>query len=209
MRLPLSLSTWQHPFTHVLLMTTPLPTGAAYANTRPYQERGWCFVEQRLSGMVKDHNCLWDMSAYKGATGYADMRKEMKAKRLPFMSPERVARELSEGVETGAIAFTAKGDVDVVGKMYQRGFVSAIDDFTYNRNTERVQDGYLFYTNLGWTNAEGEVIVEALAYARKHCSPSYGKRIFKLGYGNSFDMNLMGLTRNLKTTSKKNCSKGL
>ena len=88
-------------------MTTPLPTGTEYTNTRPYEERGWCFVEQRLSGMVKDDNCLWDMSAYEGAIGYATMVYEMKAKRLPFMSPERVARELSEGVETGAIAFTA------------------------------------------------------------------------------------------------------
>ena len=167
-------------------MTTPLPTGAAYANTRPYQERGWCFVEQRLSGMVKYQNCLWDMSAYKGATNYDDMQNEMKAKRLPFMSPERVARELSEGVETGAIAFTAKGDVDVVGKMYQRGFVSAIDDYPYNSKTERVKLGVLFYRDLGWTDAEGEVIVEALAYARKHCSPSYGARFFNLFDGNSF-----------------------
>ena len=167
-------------------MTTPLPTGAAYANTRPYQERGWCFVEQRLSGMVKGDNCLWDMSAYKGATDYVGMMKEMKAKRLPFMSPERVARELSEGVETGAIAFTAKGDVDVVGEMYQRGFVSAIDDYTYNRESKRVETGTLFYKHLGWTDAEGEVIVEALAYARKHCSASYGVRCFWLSDGNSF-----------------------
>ena len=167
-------------------MTTPLPTGAAYTNTRPYQERGWCFVEQRLSGMVKYRSCLWDMSAYEGATDYIGMKDEMKAKRLPFMSPERVARELSEGVETGAIAFTAKGDVDVVGKMYQRGFVSAIDDYTYNKKTERVKTGTLFYKSLGWTDADGEVIVEALAYARKHCSPSYGTRYFYLFKGNSF-----------------------
>ena len=167
-------------------MTTPLPTGAEYTNTRPYQERGWCFVEQRLSGMVKFCNCLWDMSAYEGATDYIGMKDEMKAKRLPFMSPERVARELSKGVEKGGIAFTAKGDVDVVSKMYQRGFVSAIDDFTYNGKTERVKTGMLHYTYLGWTDAEGEVIVEALAYARKHCSPSYGARFFRLFDGNSF-----------------------
>ena len=167
-------------------MTTPLPTGAAYGNTRPYEERGWCFVEQRLSGMVKDDNCLWDMSAYKGATKYDDMRKEMKAKRLPFMSPERVARELSEGVETGGIAFTVKGDVDVVSEMYQRGFVSAIDDFTYNTATKRQQTGTLFCERLGWADAEGKVIVEALAYARKHCSPSYGLRSFSLFDGNRF-----------------------
>ena len=39
---------------------------------------------------------------------------------------------------------------------------------------------------MGWTDAEGEVIVEALAYARKHCSPSYGARIFRLFSGNRF-----------------------
>ena len=76
--------------------------------------------------------------------------------------------------------------MDVVGKMYQRGFVSAIDDYTYNKATKRVETGTLFYQGLGWTDAEGEVIVEALAYARKHCSPSYGARFFYLSKGNSF-----------------------
>jgi len=167
-------------------MTTPLPTGAKYANTRPYKERGWCFVEQRLSAMVKDDDCLWDMSAYKGGINFYGCKAQMRANRLPFMSPERVARELREGVEKGTIAFTAKGDVDVVSGMYQRGFVSAIDDFTYNSETARVKTGTLHYTRLGWTDAEGEVIVEALAYARKHCLPSYGTRIFSLFDGNSF-----------------------
>jgi hypothetical protein len=118
----------------------------------------------------------------------------MKANRLPFMSPERVARELREGVEKGTIAFTAKGDVDVVGEMYRRGFVSAIDDYSYNRLTERVSNAVLHYVDLGWTDAEGEVIVEALAYARKHCSPPKllpsesrcGGRCFLLSEGNSF-----------------------
>ena len=30
-----------NPKTHVLLVTTPLPTGATYTNVQPYEGRGW------------------------------------------------------------------------------------------------------------------------------------------------------------------------
>ena len=153
----------------------------AQARRERSEERAERLASAGRGEMLEEHSRLLKDAAQAGRTV-----QEMKAKRLPFMSPERVARELSEGVETGAIAFTAKGDVDVVGKMYQRGFVSAIDDYTYNSDTERVKTGLLFYERLGWADAEGEVIVEALAYARKHCSPSYGKRYFRLFEGNSF-----------------------
>ena len=48
-------------------MTTPLPTGADYENTRAYGARGWCVVERRLSSLVKDYRCMWDVAAWREA----------------------------------------------------------------------------------------------------------------------------------------------
>lgn len=81
-------------------MTTPLPTGATYAKReRPYQCRGWCHVEQRLSGLVKDERCLWDLARHDGSEmNFYDLTQKLRAGRLPPMSPDRVARELREGV---------------------------------------------------------------------------------------------------------------
>ena len=48
------LMTWYaHPYTHVLLMTTELPAGAAYTNQRSYNERGWCEAERRTCAISK------------------------------------------------------------------------------------------------------------------------------------------------------------
>ena len=55
------------------------------------------------------------------------LKSKMRAGRPPFMSPERVARELRDGVADGSIAFTAASDVDVVIELYTKGFVAAIN----------------------------------------------------------------------------------
>ena len=127
-----------------LCQSGELPTGAEYANQRPYGARGWCFVEQRLSALVKDDKCLWDLGAYKETmTTFVELLG-MKAGRPPFMSPERVARELREGVASGAIAFTAASDVDVVIELHTRGFVSAFETFCDVR-----ENGNIYYEDLG------------------------------------------------------------
>lgn len=47
------MSWYAHPYTHVLLMTTELPAGAAYSNQRSYHERGWCEAEWRTCALSK------------------------------------------------------------------------------------------------------------------------------------------------------------
>jgi hypothetical protein len=180
-------SSWYaHPFTFVLLVTTPLPTGAEYANKRTYGERGWCVVERRLSGLVKDYDCLLDLSSYKGGADFAGCLFEMKAGRAPFMSPERVARELREGVADGTIAFTAASDVDVVVELYERGFVSAFE--TYNFGIRGRNGTSIFYENLGWGSKDVPILEEAIAYVPKHCdAKKMGFLYLSMKAGNQFD----------------------
>jgi len=184
-----SMNAWYtHPHTIVLLVTTPLPTGAEYTNRdRPYHSRGWCFVEQRLSGLVKYDDCMWDLSAHDGSEmDFEGLQRKLKAGRLPPLSPDHVARELREGVESGAVAFTSASDVDVVIELYTKGFVAAIDDHAYNSGSDRSATGSLFYTNLGWGDEEAPAIAEALAYAAAHCTPS-SMRTFYF-HGNQFSV---------------------
>lgn len=68
---------YAHPCTHCLLVKNPLPTGASYTNTRTYSERGWTFFEERVSALVKDDYCLWDLSRYDGAGTYAGCIRQM------------------------------------------------------------------------------------------------------------------------------------
>jgi len=125
-----SINSWySHPCTHVLLVKTPLPVGADYGNTRPYSARGWTYFEERMSAVVKDDYCLWDLSRYEGAADYVTCLRQMRHQRLPPTSPERVAAELREGVASGALAFTASADLETVIGLYSRGFETAFDSY--------------------------------------------------------------------------------
>ena len=156
---------YAHPFTPVLLVTTPLPTGADYTNKREYDGRGWCYFEKRISSVVKDDNMLWDLSKHEeGAKiDFRDCKDTLKAGRAPFVSPEVVARELSEGVESGALGFTAGADQDVVSKLYENGFVKAFE------TARDMGAGMIFYKGLGWGSEEAPVLAEAIKYAHEHC----------------------------------------
>lgn len=66
-----TLTTWYtHPYTHVLLMTQPLPevapSGEPYSNVaRPYGARGWCDLERRMACLSTVSHCLWDLSLFE------------------------------------------------------------------------------------------------------------------------------------------------
>ena len=156
---------YAHPFTPVLLVTTPLPTGAEYTNKREYGGRGWCYFEKRISSLVKDSNCLWDLSKHEeGAKmSFRDCQFKLKAGRAPFVSPEVVARELSEGVASGALGFTAGADQDVVSKLYEKGFVKAFE------TARDMGADTIYYQGLGWGSEEAPVLAEAIKYAHEHC----------------------------------------
>lgn len=146
-------------------MTTPLPTGADYTNKREYGGRGWCYFEKRISSLVKDDDMLWDLSQHEeGAEiSFGGCRIKLRAGRAPFVSPEVVARELSEGVASGALGFTAGADQDVVSKLYEKGFVKAFE------TARDMGAGTIWYNHLGWGSEEAPVLAEAIKYAHEHC----------------------------------------
>ena len=107
---------------------------------------------------------MWDLSKHEeGAEIDFEGCKSLRAGRAPFVSPEVVARELSEGVASGALGFTAGADQDVVSKLYEKGFVKAFE-------TARDMGAHtIFYMGLGWGSEEAPVLAEAIKYAHEHC----------------------------------------
>ena len=94
---------------------------------------------------------------------FDDCREKLKAGRAPFVSPEVVARELSEGVASGALGFTAGADQDVVSKLYEKGFVKAFE-MACDMGADHIH-----YIYLDWGSEEAPVLAAAIKYAHEHC----------------------------------------
>ena len=172
-----SLMRWYaHPYTHVLLMTGELPTGAAYTNTRPYDARGWCETERSICGVSKCVHCMWDYSGFaptalEGLAGmklYDELRGQLKAGRAPPMAPTKFANRLRARVEAGEIGFSAASDLESVIEMYKVGFITLFE--TYRAAFD--SDGFFAaWAALEWGESEAQQVAAALAYAAKHCHP--------------------------------------
>ena len=93
------------------------------------------------------------------------MYQQMRSSRRPFVSPDDFAAEMSAGVASGALAFTAGADEAFVIGKYRTGFLDAFTQHT----TRHPDGGYMFFTLLGWGDAEAAVLVRAIAYAVRHC----------------------------------------
>ena len=175
----------QHPNTVTLRVTNALPTGAEYTNPRPYERRGWCFFETHISAIAKDSACLLDLNELEDAElDWDGMMEQMISSRRPFVSPDDFAAEMSAGVASGALAFTAGADEAFVIGKYRTGFLDA-----FTQHTTRQQDGgAMYFTLLGWGDAEAAVLVRAIAYAVRHCEFEEGAAPVELdlGYGNEF-----------------------
>ena len=171
---------YSHPFAPTLMITTRASEHPLHTNPRAYEKRGWTFVEARLSSMVKDNNCLWDLSKLTGEEkDWGDLFTSMRANRLPITSPDRVAKDLRAAVESGEIAFTKGADLDLVLGIYERGFAPAF---------EGTQAQSVFCIDLGWGDEVVPILTEAIKYAEEHCDPQKmktPKKTFKL-YGNNF-----------------------
>ena len=158
-----------HPFTVVLLVTTPPPDvdSHAYSNGRTYHERGWCNFEMNACLTIKNDQCLWDLSQMRdgvaeyGAHGYPappdTLVGLLKAGRSPPLSPPLFASRLRAGVAGGTIRFT-NADHDLVVDQFSRGFAIAWEGF--KRNTLSAQP--LWLGHLGWTDVDGAVLLDAL-----------------------------------------------
>ena len=163
-----------HPCTYTLLVTNPPPEGADYSNTRLHRDRGWCFFEQAASMVVKVGWCLLDFGAYEGATEFGDAYAEpgtclgqMKAGRKPPIAPDAFGERMRARVASGELTFTANADMGFVIGQYEAGFVAAIN------RVAAEPDQYarsLFFTNLGWGDAEAAELRLALQYAAAKCA---------------------------------------
>ena len=162
-----SIDKWySHPNTVTLRVTNALPTGAVYTNVRPYERRGWCFFETHISAIGKDCRCLLDLNEiWMWELDWRGMWEQMVSSRRPFVSPDDFAAEMSAGVASGALAFTAGADEAFVIGKYRTGFLDAFTQHT----TRQQNGGVMFFDNLGWGDAEAAVLVRAIAYAVRHC----------------------------------------
>ena len=169
-----ALMTWfAHPYTHVLLVTTPLPTGAAYTNVRPYDARGWCEVERRTCHVSKCVHTLWDLSGYapaalealSGMQLYDALRAQLKTGRAPPLTPTAFAKSLRARVERGELSFSSPTDLELVLEMYRHGFVHVFE--TYRAFDA---DGFFAaWAAMEWALPEARQVAAALSYASKHC----------------------------------------
>lgn len=159
---------YSHPFTHVLLLTAPLPDGD-YSNRRNYADRGWCYFERQTASLIKNADILWDIAHYRGATSYAECIKEMKAGRGPPRSPDQVGDDIRGRVDTGDLFFSYMADVDVVIEMYRRGFIAAFDSYRQLRGTHADAATSIYYGRLGWTDDDADIFAASLRFANDHC----------------------------------------
>ena len=115
-------------------------------------------MEFYASGIVKDSRYLISLSKLSGdETSWADVRENGKAGRAPPMAPTAFAVKLESGVATGEVGFTNKGDVPLVTGIYDKAFM-----------TEMTKATELSYYGVGWDDAQGVQLCEALRHAHAH-----------------------------------------
>ena len=143
--------------TTVLLVDTELPPGPK-TNSQQYIKRGWCLMEFYASGIVKRSNYLISLSKLSGEeTRWGEVCDKGMAGRAPPMAPAPFAVKLESGVATGEVGFTNKGDVPLVTGIYDKAFM-----------TEMTKATTLNYKGLGWDDAQGVQLCEALRHAHAH-----------------------------------------
>ena len=158
---------YAHPKTHVLLVDTDLPAGA-HTNMQPYAGRGWCVMERKASGLVKDFRALLSLKGLTGEEAHLDqVNTNGRAAREPPMAPAAFASMLEAGVASGAIKFTNRGDVRLVATIYGKAFAA-----------EMAAVVTLSYAVLGWDDAQVRTVIEALRAA--HAGGGL-RKVFTLG----------------------------
>ena len=121
-----------HPFSNVLIVSTPPPAGAEYTNVRLHAQRGWCFFEKYASCAVKFANSLLDISSGSRTRQFNkinDLENEfaLNNSRLPPLSPPVFASEMRTRVADGSLKFTSNADMEFVIRQFRTGFVEAFE----------------------------------------------------------------------------------
>lgn len=172
----------------VLAVTLPPPAGAIYSSTRLHADRGWCHFEKIAAMSVKGGTYyldfgLWDdkvkeFGKHSSCTDEdTSILGKLKGSRQAPLSPVEFESGMREAVGTGRLAFTANADMDVVTEQYRIGFAKGFEEFS--------KDGppRMSFTH-PWEDDQGQVLLEALKYASKHCNL---KRAIGVNvYGNKF-----------------------
>ena len=138
----------------MLLVDTDLPAGA-HTNMQPYAGRGWCVMERKASGLVKDQTALISLRGLTGEEEYlAEVRKNGRVARETPVAPTAFASTLEAGVASGATKFTNSGDVGLVATIYGKAFAA-----------EMAAVVSLGYGHLGWDDTQMLAVCETLRAA--------------------------------------------
>ena len=114
-----------HAFPNVLVLDTPLPTGKVYANTQPYEKRGWSHMEILVARIVKGDQCLISLKRLGGVEKtLSEVRLKGKEGRGAPVNPAAMAEYLEDGTASGNFKFTNSGGVGIVGKIYGMAFAT-------------------------------------------------------------------------------------
>jgi len=165
-----------HPYTTVLMLDRRLPEADEHSRLHPYKTRGWCHIETSLSSLVKSRDCLWSLSRLQGAADWASFREELRATRLPPLSPVEVASMVQAKAASGELAFGVPSDLSLVTELYEYGFVRAFDTYTSVMNSARFAERpsshivYMDGDSFGWDDEAAFRVARALQYAKEHCS---------------------------------------
>jgi len=152
---------YSHPFTHTLLVTK-LPPGK-YGNSRPYDERGWCFFEYRTASLIKNAELLWDIKNWRGPRSYDGLKATMKIGRSPPLAPPAIEAEMRQRIEKGTLSFSYASDIEPVIAMYKRGFINAFESYREMRSIPKGAGTSIYYGGLKW---DGQA-----ACAKRSCRP--------------------------------------
>ena len=120
-------------------------------------------MECCASGLVKDDGALIRLSKLTGnektgeETAYRQVCKNGKSGRASPRPPAPFADGLASDVERGVMKFTNKGDVGLVSGIHEKAFTKVMHAATT-----------LYYLRLGWDDAAGVVLCEALRSAHAH-----------------------------------------
>ena len=115
-------------------------------------------MECCASSLVKDATALIRLSKLTGEEkDYKEVCRNGKSDRAPPRPPAPFADGLASDVERGVKKFTNKGDVGLVSGIYEKAFTKVMHAATE-----------LYYTDLGWDDAAGVVLCEALRSAHAH-----------------------------------------
>ena len=109
-----------------------------------------------------------------------------------------MAEDLRSAVASGARAFTANADVELVIEQYARGFVKAFS----NLKTQCPGLRTLFYNGFNWGDEQGRTMLEAIKYAVQHGEFPDGQLVIRSTSGNNFSEEMKATFEQMNATAE-------